>query len=269
MLESSNPVLAQGRLGPALHNASAEQATATVGGVVNKTSLCIGVAVVFGAIGNSVVQANPGLLPLISIVSFVAALGVGFALYGRPAWAAFLAPVYAATQGFFLGAIALVLDSMLAKQGISVAGGVALQAFVITIGVSGACLFLYRSGAVRISQRGAFILWVAVLGIAATYLISFVLSFFGVSVPFLSLPTEAGGSNAAYIGLAINGVILLVAAFTLLADMQQVDQAVSGGAPASCEWYLAYGLLVSLIWIYLESMKMVFRLAMIFGGKRD
>jgi len=269
MLESSNPVLAEGRLGPALRNASATQALATVGGVVNKTTLCIAVAVVFGAIGHSVVQANPGMLGLVSILSFVAALGVGFALYGRPAWAAALAPVYAATQGFFLGAVAMMLDSVLAAKGIKLAGGVAMQAFVVTTGVSLACLLLYRSGAVRFSQRGAFILWCAVLGIAATYLISFVLSLFGVQTAFISLPNQTGGSTGAYIGLAINGVILIVAALTLIADMQQIDQAVATGAPASCEWYLAYGLLVSLIWIYLESMKMIFRLAMIFGGNRN
>ena len=270
MLESSNPVLSEGRLDAALSGAQGSPATATVGGVINKTSLCLAVAVVFGAIGNSVVKARPELLGVLNIVSFVASLGVAFALYGRPAWANVLTPVYAATQGFFLGAVALVLDAMLARNGIKLAGGVALQAFLVTAGVSMACLILYRSGAVRISERGAFVLWCLVLGIAITYLLSFVLGLFGVQVPFLSLPTQAGASNAAHIGLAINGVILFVAALTLVADIQQVDMAVRSGAPASAEWYLAYGLIVSLVWIYLESLKIVYRLALIFGGgKRD
>ena len=269
-LESTNPVLADGRLDNALRNAQTAQAPATVGGVVNKTCLSLAVAVAFGAIGNSVVKANPGLLGVVNIVSLVASLGVAFAMYGRPAWAAVLTPVYAAVQGFFLGAVALVLDTLLARNGVRLAGGVALQAFLMTLGVSTACLLLYRSGAVRITQRGAFVLWCAVLGIAITYLITMVLGFFGVQVPFMSLPTQAGASNAAYIGLAINGVILVVAALTLVADIQQVDMAVRSGAPASAEWYLAYGLLVSLIWIYMESLKIVYRLALIFGGgKRD
>jgi hypothetical protein len=152
---------------------------------------------------------------------------------------------------------------VMAKRGL---GGVAMQAFVVTTGVSIACLLLYRSGAIRFNQRGAFILWCAVLGIAATYLISFVLSLFGVQTAFISLPTQTGNSSGAMIGLAINAVILIVAALTLVADIQQVDQAVAAGAPESSEWYLAYGLLVSLIWIYLESMKIVFRIAMMFGG---
>jgi len=269
-LESSNPVLADGRLDPALRGARPVEAPATVGGVVGKTCLCLAVAVVFGAIGNSVVRTNPGLLGIVNIVSFVASLGVAFAMYGRPAWASVLTPIYAAVQGFFLGAVALVLDAMLAKNGIKLAGGVALQAFLMTLGVSTACLLLYRSGAVRISQRGAFVLWCAVLGIAVTYLISFVLSLFGVSTAFISLPTQTGSSNAAMIGLGINGVILIVAALTLLADIQQIDDAVAAGVPSSAEWYMAYGLVVSLVWIYLESLKIVFRLAMIFGGgKRD
>lgn len=100
MLQSTNPVLADGRLGPALRNAAAAEGRATVGGVVNKTTLCIAVAVVFGAIGHSVVKANPGLLGIVNIVAFVASMAVGFALWGRPAWAALLAPLYAAVQGF-------------------------------------------------------------------------------------------------------------------------------------------------------------------------
>jgi len=266
MLQSTNPVLAEGRLDAAMRDAAASQTPATVSGVVNKTSLCVGVAVVFGAMGYSVVKANPALLGMVNMVAFVAALAVGFALWGRPAWAAVLAPIYAATQGFFLGAIAMVLDRILAAQGVQLAGGIALQAFVITIGVSVACLVLYRSGAIRFSQRGAAILWAAVLGIAFVYLLSFVLGLFGISMPLLSLPTQAGSSQGAWIGLAINGVILVVAALTLVLDMQRVDEAVQSGAPASSEWYLAYGLLVSLVWIYLESMKIIFRLAMIFGG---
>lgn len=270
MFQSTNPVLADGRLEPALRQAQAAQAPATVGGVVNKTCLCLAVAVVFGAIGNSVVRSNPSLLLPVNLVSAIVSLGVAFAMYGRPAWAAVLTPIYAATQGFFLGAVALVLDAILAKNGIKLAGGVALQAFLVTAGISTACLLLYRSGAVRISERGAFLLWCAVLGIGITYLIAFVLGLFGMQVPFLSLPTQAGASGAAYIGLAINGVILVVAALTLVADIQQVDMAVREGAPANTEWYLAFGLLVSLIWIYMESLKIVFRLAMIFGGgKRD
>ena len=91
MLQSTNPVLADGRLGPALRNAAAAEGRATVGGVVNKTTLCIAVAVVFGAIGHSVVKANPGLLGIVNIVAFVASMAVGFALWGRPAWAALTA----------------------------------------------------------------------------------------------------------------------------------------------------------------------------------
>ena len=161
------------------------------------------------------------------------------------------------------------MHNILASNGIKLTGGIALQAFIMTAGVALTCLILYRSGAVRITQRGASILWACVLGIGVTYLISFVLSLFGVATPFISLPNQTGGSTSAYIGLAINGLILVVAAFTFIADIQQVDQASKEGAPASSEWYLAYGLTVSLVWIYFESMKIIFRLAMIFGGKRD
>ncbi|MCE9618314.1 MAG: Bax inhibitor-1/YccA family protein [Planctomycetes bacterium] len=269
ILQSSNPVLAEGRLAEALRCAPRSEGTVTVGGVVNKTTLCLAVAVVFGALGNAFAQANPSQLGIVNVAAFAVSLGVGFALFGRPSWAVFLAPIYAAVQGFFLGAVGLVLDNLLKARGISLTGGIALQAFVMTVGVAVTCLILYRSGAVRITQRGAFILWACVLGIGVTYLISFVLYLFGVQTPFIALPSQTGGSSGAYIGLGINALILVVAAFTLVADIQMVDQAAKEGAPASSEWYLAYGLTVSLVWIYFESMKIIFRLAMIFGGKRD
>ena len=267
MLKSSNPVLAEGRLETALRGAVPAEARATVGGVVNKTCLALGVAVVFGAIGNSVVRSHPGILLPVNLVSAVVSLVCAFAIYGRPAWAAVLTPIYAATQGFFMGAVALVLDGILAAKGIQVAGGLALQAFLITGGITAACLLLYRSGMVRISQRGAFMLWCAVLGIGIAYLLSFLVGLFtGTPVPFLSLPTQTGTGNGAMIGLAINGVVLVVASLVLMLDIQRVDEVVASGAPASCEWYLAYGLVVTLIWIYMESLKLAFRIAMIFGG---
>ena len=83
ILRSSNPILAEGRLEEALRSSPSSQATVTVAGVVNKTTLCLAVAVVFGALGNSFVKTNPGALFMVSMASFVVSLGVGFALFGR------------------------------------------------------------------------------------------------------------------------------------------------------------------------------------------
>lgn len=265
---SSNPVLSEDKLWPALRQAVQSKTTATVGGIIAKAGIAVVLAAICGAAGYHLVAKNPALVWVASIVSFVAAIGVFFALRGRPAWAPFLTPIYAATQGFMIGAMAVILDSILAQQGIQLAGGVAGPAFVITLGVAAACLFLYRSGLVRLSDRATFVLGCVVIGIAIAYGISFLLGMFGVAVPFISLPTETGTSTSAWIGLAINGVILIVAALTLIADIQQIDTAVRAGAPASAEWYLAFGLVASLVWIYVESLKIVFRLAMMFG-RRD
>ncbi len=267
-LTCSNPVLSEERLWPALQQTIRASTNATVGGVVFKTAISMGLAAMSGAVGYSLAKNNPGLVMVAGVVSFVASLAVFFALRGRPAWAAFLCPAYAIVQGFMLGAFAMVLDGILAAQGISLPGGVAAPAFLMTVGVATACLVLYRSGVVRLSERGTFVLGCVVMGIAIAYGISFVLGMFGVAVPFLSLPTETGTSTGAWIGLGINGVILVVAALTLVADIGQVDRAVANGTPKSSEWYLAFGLVASLVWIYIESMKIVFRLAMMFG-KRD
>ena len=127
ILRSSNPILAEGRLEEALRSSPNSQATVTVAGVVNKTTLCLAVAVVFGALGNAFVtskfvQANPGSILMVNVAAFVVSLGVGFAWFGRPSWAIFLAPIYAAVQGFFMGAVGVVLDTILKSKGIALTG---------------------------------------------------------------------------------------------------------------------------------------------------
>ena len=76
------------------------------------------------------------------------------------------------------------------------------------------------------------------------------------------------GGNAALIGLGINAVVLIVAALWLIVDFRQVQDAVTAGAPASAEWYLTFGLIVTLAWVYLEALKLVFRIAMMFGNRK-
>jgi uncharacterized YccA/Bax inhibitor family protein len=92
-------------------------------------------------------------------------------------------------------------------------------------------------------------------------LAAFVVSLFGVSLPWLSLSGAFGGGSAAWIGLGINAAILLLASLWLLVDLAQIDEAVAAGAPKAMEWMLAFGLIVTLAWVYLEALKLAFRIA--------
>jgi uncharacterized YccA/Bax inhibitor family protein len=112
------------------------------------------------------------------------------------------------------------------------------------------------------------VLSVATLGIMLTYLVSFVMSLFGASMPFLSIGSAMEGGNAALIGLGINLLVLVVAALWFVVDFRQIEEMVAAGAPKQMEWYGAFGLIVTLAWVYLEALKLAFRLAMLFG-RRD
>jgi len=270
-LQSSNPVLASNELGNIYRSGAidrSERTTATVQGVVNKTTFLTLLATGAGCAGWATVQAFPGTLWIATIASFVMVLVIFFALRGNPARAMVLGPIYSIVQGFLLGGISMVFQGILVAQGIEVPGGIALQAFVITVAMLLSMLTLYSLGILRGGAMFTRVLTVATLGIMLTYLISFVMAIFGAQMPFISIGSAMEGGTPAMIGLGINVLVLVVAALWFVVDFRQIEEMVASGAPKQMEWYGAFGLIVTLAWVYLEALKLVFRLALLFG-RRD
>ncbi len=269
ILSSSNPVLSDSALDRLVSESGgvARSDTASITGVLRKTSLCTMLAVAAGAGGYLVTQAYPSAVWISAIGAFVVSLVLFFVMMSRPHLAKIGAPVYSITQGFFLGAFSMMLEGILASKGIVAMGGLALQAFVITGSLMATMLALHTFGIIKAGPRFASILSLVTIGIGVVYLVSFIMSLFGASMPFLSLGSAFDGGSAALIGLGINAVILIVAALWLLVDFAQIDEAVAAGAPKSMEWMLAFGLIVTLAWIYYEALKMAFRLAALFGNR--
>lgn len=267
-LASSNPILADGALAPVLSQVDATAGKCTVAGVINKTAGCVLLAAVSGAIAVPVAKSYPGAMWIALIVSLIVSIMSVFMVRQSPRMAASITVVYSVAQGFLLGAFGMILEEILKASGKGVIGGIALQAFVIVVALMGAMLLLYRTGILRGGSMFRSVLSVLTLGIALTYLIAFVMGICGAQMPYLSLGSATGGGNAALIGLGINAVVLIVAALWMIIDFRQIEEAVAAGAPAGVEWYLAFGLVVTLAWVYLEALKLVFRLAMIFGNRR-
>ena len=139
--------------------------------------------------------------------------------------------------------------------------------FVITISILVAMLALYSFRILRPTETFVSVIKVATAGIMITYVLSFALSFFGVALPFVSLGSAFAGGTAALIGLGINVFILGVASMWLIIDFKLVEERVAEGGPKYMEWYCGFALLVTLAWIYLEAVKLVIRLAVLFGGR--
>ena len=267
-LVSTNPILADGILEGALGQVDRTSNVCTVTGVINKTAGCVLLAAVSGAVAVPITKAFPAAMWIAFFVSLAVSIAAIFLVRKSPRMAASITVLYSVAQGFMLGALGMLLEGILAANQIAVPGGIALQAFVIVVALMLAMLTLFRLGVLTGGAMFQKVLSVVTLGIFFIFLISMVMSLFGTSMPFLSLSSAGQGGNAALIGLGINAVVLIVAALWLIVDFRQVQDAVAAGAPASAEWYLTFGLIVTLAWVYLEALKLVFRIAMMFGNRK-
>ena len=158
-------------------------------------------------------------------------------------------PFYAIAEGLFLGAISAYFEMMYK--------GIAFQAVGLTFCTLFAMLLLYTNGVIRATpafQRG---LMAATMGIMLVYLMTFVLGFFGVNIPYIH-SASVGGSS--WIGIGFNLFVVAIAALNLVLDFNLIEEGARRRAPKYMEWYSAFGLLVTLVWLYIEILRLLSRL---------
>ncbi|MFA7136026.1 MAG: Bax inhibitor-1/YccA family protein, partial [Bacteroidales bacterium] len=184
-----------------------------------------------------------------AIGGFVTAIIISF----KPQLAQYLAPVYAVLQGLFLGAISATFNSAFAQS----APGIVMNATLLTIITALVMLVVYKMNIIKVDGKFAKVMLIAIGSIAFYYIISIILGMFGVNLTMLH--------NSGPLSIGISIVIVLVAAFSLLLDFNFIEKASAAGAPKYMEWYGAFGLMVTLIWLYLEILKLLAK----FAGSRD
>lgn len=241
---------------PALNNKIFEreqvygQQTMTLNGTIAKTGLML-LLVIAGAVFtwtkfynafgfHDVEGAMSVVMPWIltgGIGAFVVAIVTAF----RPKSAAFTAPVYAVLEGVFLGAISAMFEVSY--------GGIVMRAVLLTMAVFAMMLMLYRTGTIRVTSRFRKIIIAATGAIALVYIGSFIASLLGAQVGFLY------GNSMLSIGISL--VVVVVAALNLTLDFDFIDRASQSGAPKYMEWYGAFGLMVTLVWLYLELLRLL------------
>jgi uncharacterized YccA/Bax inhibitor family protein len=211
----------------------------TVDDVVTKTGISAGTALVVGAL-----TAVTGMYGL-AIVGFIVGFIVSLALIFKPNWAnAGTVLLYSAAMGAALGGITGLLEfSGTQFQGIG------LQAVIGTAGVFVGMLVVYKTGAVRVTPK--FTKWMigALIGVTVLMLFNLIFAFF--------IPGGLGLREPTPLGYLFSIVVIGVAAFSLLLDFDMADQAVRGGAPAKFAWYIAFGLMVTLVWLYIEILRLL------------
>ena len=221
---SANPMTANGAMSATLFLMVLLVAAATFGWSSVET-IGVGEAVSF-----------PSWAMIAFIVGFVSVLVATF----KPTTARFLAPVYALAQGAVVGAISKVFNIQYP--------GIVLQAVGATIGVFVVMLTLYRTGVLRVTDKFRRIVIGATLGLAVFYLFSFIAGFFGANL----IPS---GSSTMSIGFSV--LVAGLAAMNLALDFDFIDKAEAAGAPKHMEWFAALGIMVTLVWLYLEILRLL------------
>ncbi|HEY6225066.1 MAG TPA: Bax inhibitor-1/YccA family protein [Gemmatimonadales bacterium] len=214
----------------------------SVEGAINKTALLL-LLVVAGAtwVWTRYFQAqDPAVIMPYLLGGVFGGLAAALVTIFAPTWARISAPVYAAAEGLALGGISAFYEQQL--------HGIVFQAIGLTFGVLAVMLVLYRSGIIKVTDRFRMIVFAATGGIALFYLVSIVLGFFHISVPLLY-----GGTGAIVFSL----VVVAVAALNLALDFDFISRGTEHGAPKFMEWYAAFGLMVTLIWLYLEILRLL------------
>jgi uncharacterized YccA/Bax inhibitor family protein len=220
--------------------------TMTVNGTVWATAALLVLVVAGGVYGwNSVdVTAESASLPGWVLPVVLGALGVAILTIFKPALARFTAPVYALLEGAFLGAISGLYNAAY--------DGIVVQAVGLTVGVFAVMLFLYGTRIIKVTDKLRMGIVAATGAILLVYVVNMVLSLFGASVPFLH--------DTGPLGIGISLLIVGVAAFNLLLDFDFIERGVAAGAPRKMEWYAAFGLLVTIVWLYLELLRLLAKL---------
>ncbi len=240
-MNSGNPMLGENRL-RAIADARGDAPPMTFNGALNKTALLalillVGAAWTWADMSAAAVPGFSGktLIGLIggSILVIVTAF--------KMEWARYTAPAYAFLEGMFLGGLSAYFESLYP--------GIVIPAIVLTFGILIGMLVTYRAGLIPVTQKFRIGVVAATGGIALFYLIAMGLGFFGIQIPFLF---EGG-----LFGIGFSLFVIVIATLNLVLDFDVIDRMSASGMPRHMEWYGAFSLMVTLVWLYIEILRLL------------
>jgi uncharacterized YccA/Bax inhibitor family protein len=213
--------------------------TMSLNGTVNKSGILIllVVAAAWFSWSRSAAGVGNPYIAIGALGGFVVALVTIFKKTVTPV----TAPIYAVLEGLFLGGVSASLEARFP--------GIAAQATFATFGTLAGLLLAYRSGLIRATENFKLGVFAATAGIALLYLVSLIMGFFGKTIPFIH---ESGA-----MGIGFSVFVVIIAALNLVLDFDFIESGVEMGAPKYMEWYAAFGLLVTLVWLYLEIIRLL------------
>tara|TARA_B100000900_G_scaffold66545_2_gene51780 strand:- start:3288 stop:4040 length:753 start_codon:yes stop_codon:yes gene_type:complete len=214
--------------------------TMTIKGTVDKTAMSLVLLIISGYYTYS--TGNVEMILVGSIGGLILALITIF----KKEWSPYTVPIYAILEGLALGSISFLYNSQY--------DGIVIQAISLTVLVLLSMLFAYRSKIIKPTENFKLGVFSAISGIMLLYFVSFIMSFFGSGISILS------PNNSSLISIGFSFFIVAVGAFSLVIDFDFIEEGAEKGAPKYMEWYGAFGLLVTLIWLYLEILRLLAKL---------
>ena len=235
-LRSGNPVLSN----KTFTNTLSSSDQMTIEGTVNKTAISLLLLVGTGYFTFDVI--SPVLLIGAGIGGFILALVTIF----KKEWAPITVPLYAILEGALLGGISYMYNTSY--------NGIVTNAILLTVGILVSLLIAYRSGYIKATENFKLGIFAATGGIAIVYFVNFIMGFFGSGLGVMSI------NNASPLSIGFSIVVVIIASLNLVLDFDFIEEGAEKGAPKYMEWYGAFGLLVTLIWLYLEILRLLAKL---------
>jgi len=239
-MRSGNPVLKDSTFKQPFEVAGERM---TLGGTVNKTAMLLAMTLITAAYtwGRFMETRDPASIYGLLMLGVIGGLVVAMVTVFRPTAAPYTAPAYALLEGLALGGISATMEVRFP--------GIVIQAVGLTFGTLFCLLAAYRSGLIKATENFKLGVVAATGGILVLYLVSFVMGFFGRSIGFI----HEGGT----FGILFSAFVVVIAALNLVLDFDFIESGVEQGAPKYMEWYGAFGLMVTLIWLYLEILRLL------------
>lgn len=242
---SSNPVLNEKKLSSTVITHSGLSNTMTVAGTIQKFGFLF-IMLLGSAYYSWKEQAEGGnAMPLI-MTGAIGGLIVSFIIVFKKEWAPYLAPLHALLQGLFIGAISAAFNGAFAET----APNIIFNAVGLTLAVCAAMYFLYTFRIIKVTEKLKSVIIAATVGIAIFYLLVFAMRMFGFSgMAFLH--------EGSPLGIGFSVFVVALAALNLLLDFDMIEKGTEMGAPKFMEWFCAFGLMITIVWLYIEILRLL------------
>jgi len=239
LMRTGNPTLSANAFSGT--RAAAGEESMTLQGAVNKTAILLLLLTAASCWTWGQMRANPAYVGQWSLIWLLVGFVVALVTVFKKSWAPVTAPIYAVVEGLLLGGISSLFELRYP--------GIVIQAVGLTFGTLAALLAAYSFRLVRVTQNFRLGVFAATGGICILYLVDMVMAFFGHRIPMIH---ESG-----WLGIGFSVFVVIIAALNLVLDFDFIEQASQSGQAKYMEWYAGFGLLVTLIWLYLEILRLL------------